>query len=146
MTFSSDRRASNGCQLTIQSAFEYAESAFLFIQHCCIFVFFFVPFSFRSNVPLVLFFHEICDRIDNEMSRKRKCWSRKGGLKWTKKRCGHEQLVIAKNKITSVRGDVKKNSPVKKKRDEQFLPNTLTVNNSSNRWGKQSCQFVFWKF
>ena len=43
-----------GCQLTIQPAFENADSAFLFIQHCFIFVFFnfgrmFLPF-FSSNL------------------------------------------------------------------------------------------------
>ena len=55
--------------MTIQSAFEHADGAlFWFIQHCCIFMFFF--FAFRLTAPLV--FCEFCGRIGNETLRKRK--------------------------------------------------------------------------
>ena len=47
--------ADKGCHLTIQPAFEYAESAFLFVQHCC--CFFFVFFLGRNfgRMPLSFF-------------------------------------------------------------------------------------------
>ena len=58
MFFSSDSRASKGCQLKIQPAIEDADSAFLFIHHCCIVRFLFCPV-------------------------KEQCWSREGGFNWT---------------------------------------------------------------
>ena len=75
-----------GCQLTIQPAFEGATCAFLFIQHCCMFVF--LQFG---QMPLS-FFGEICGRIGNEMPRKDKFWSRRGGFNWTKKRWGRTSV------------------------------------------------------
>ena len=49
------------------AAFECADSAFLFHQHCLFSCLFFV---FRPNAPLV--FVKMCGRIGNEMPRKRK--------------------------------------------------------------------------
>ena len=71
-----------GCQLIIQLAYWYADSALLFIQHCCIFVF----FAFRPNVPLVFFFFFFhCDRIGNEMPCRRKIFGHeKTGSIWQK--------------------------------------------------------------
>ena len=57
-----------------QPAFEYADSSFLFLQHCCMFVFSLLfgrlPLSFVCEMC-------VCDRVGNEMPGKRNIWSRK---------------------------------------------------------------------
>ena len=75
--------------MTIQPAFEYADCAFLFIQHCCIFEFF---FHFGRIAPLVLF--EICGRIGNEMPRKRKMLVTKRWVQLEKKRWERTSLGV----------------------------------------------------
>ena len=76
------------CQVTIQSAFEYADTAFLFIQHCCIFVF---CFAFRPNV--LSFFAKIVAGLTRKCTVKGEIWSRKAGFNWTKKPWGRTSLM-----------------------------------------------------
>ena len=47
------------------AAFEFAGSAFLFIQHCCFFVFVFLHFGRMA----LSFFGEMCGRVGNDMPR-----------------------------------------------------------------------------
>ena len=64
-------------RLTIQPAFEYADSAFFCLFNTVVFLCF---VAFRPNVPLVFFFFcEICGRIGNDMHRKRKIGHEKVG-------------------------------------------------------------------
>ena len=72
--FSSDSRASEDATWQVSQHFEHADSAFLCIQHCNIFVFFDCSSRFLWNL-----WHN-----GNEMHRKTKIWSRKGGFNWTK--------------------------------------------------------------
>ena len=69
--------------MTVQPAFEYAGSAFLFIQHCCIFVFF--CFLHFGRMPSR--FCEICGRVGNETKCpvKAHCWLQKRRFNWTQK-------------------------------------------------------------
>ena len=66
--------------MPIQPSFEYAESAVLFIQHCCMFVFFCIP----SECPS-LFIVKFVAGLAAKCPVKEKCWSRKEGFNWTEK-------------------------------------------------------------
>ena len=59
------------CQLTIQPAFENADRAFLFFQHCCIFF----VFACRPNIPV--FFCEMCGRICKRKAPQKKIVTKK---------------------------------------------------------------------
>ena len=50
MVFSSDKRVSENAKLNIQPASEYGDGAYLFLQHCCIFMFSFcISAGYRSR-------------------------------------------------------------------------------------------------
>ena len=67
--------------MKIRPAFEYADSAFLFIQHCCIFVLFCILADCPSRFFFFFFFCEICGRNGNDMPRKRKkCHEKVGSI------------------------------------------------------------------
>ena len=79
LVFSSERRASKGCQLTIQPAFEHADSAF-FVYSTRLYFRFFFCISARM---LLSFFVRVVG-LATKCPVKENFWSRKGGFNWTK--------------------------------------------------------------
>ena len=87
--FSSDPPSFKGCQSTTQSAYKYADSAFLFVQHCCISSAFFR--AFRPNAPLI-FSVKCAAGLATKCPVKRNMLVTKGGFSWTKQRWGRTSL------------------------------------------------------
>ena len=77
--YSRDRR---GCQLTIQPAFEHADSAYFVFTTDFVFSCLFLHFG---RMPLSSFFVKFVAGLATKSNGKEKLWSRKGGFNKTKK-------------------------------------------------------------